>query len=47
MARVVDQIVHVLAQQFTGVRLAQQSHAGSITEGTAAFEVDPIDGFRG
>ena len=42
-SRVMDEIVHVLAQQFVGVVEAEQSDARRVGERTAAVHVDPVD----
>ena len=46
-AVVVDQVVHVAAQQFAGVLVAQHSDAGGVAESAVSLDVQTVDRLRG
>src|SRR5882672_1961383 len=42
-----DQIVHILAEQFLHAFISQSAQAGRVAERAAVFEINPINGFGG
>src|SRR5258708_32325985 len=44
---VMDQIVHILAEQFVHASISQSAQAGRVAKRAAVFEVNPINGFGG
>src|SRR5438552_2510494 len=44
---VMDQIVHILAEQFVRAFISQSAQAGRVAERAAVFEINPINGFGG
>src|SRR3954447_5264718 len=44
---VMDQIVHILAEQFVHAFISQSAQASRVAERAAVFEINPINGFGG
>jgi hypothetical protein len=44
-ASVMDQIVHILAEDFVNALVPQSAEAGRVTERTAVFEINSINAF--